>query len=208
MPKASMTTEDDRQPPLFAGLEPTLPDGARYQSEFLSCEQEAEMIALIQSLPLAAAQYKSYEARRRVLSFGGRFDDTNRLLPGPPLIEALCPLRQQVAEWLGQASEALEHALVAEYSPGTPLGWHRDVPDFEEIAGVSLGAPAILRFRRYPPSQSRPRDILRLSVAPRSIYHLQGPSRWAWQHSVAPVQNLRWSITFRTRRQQHHEQTR
>ncbi|HEX7687590.1 MAG TPA: 2OG-Fe(II) oxygenase, partial [Burkholderiaceae bacterium] len=88
----------------------------------------------------------------------------------------------------------------AEYAPGTPLGWHRDVPEFEDVFGVSLGSPALLRFRPWPPDAPKRSDIVRLTAAPRSIYALRGPARWAWQHSVAPVEALRWSITFRTRR--------
>ena len=144
---------------------------------------------------------RSYVARRRVLSFGGSFDyDANRLLPAAPLVEALHPLRGRIAGWLGIAPEALVHTLVAQYQPGTPLGWHRDVPDFEVIAGVSLGTPATLRFRPYPPAAPKKADILRLEVAPRSLYAMRGAARWEWQHSVAPTPGLRWSLTFRTRR--------
>ena len=192
------------QSKLFDDLDPppdALPDGMTYRSGFLSSDEEVVLIALIRSLPLEAAQYKEYTARRRVVSYGGSFDyDTHRLRPAQALIEELQPLRQRVAEWAGMAPEALVHALVAEYSPGTPLGWHRDVPDFEEVFGVSLGSPATLRFRPYPPDAPKRADVIKVSVEPRSIYALRGPSRWAWQHSVAPVERLRWSITFRTAR--------
>src|SRR6202012_5918147 len=43
-------------------------------------------------------------------------------------------------------------------------------------------------------------DVVKLRAAPRSLYALRGPARWAWQHSVAPVDELRWSITLRTAR--------
>lgn len=188
---------DDLDPPADA-----LPAGMVYRSAFLSPEEEAALIALIRALPLEAAQYKDYTARRRVVSYGGSFDyDTHQLRPALPLIEALHPLRQRVADWAGIAPDTLVHALVAEYAPGTPLGWHRDVPNFEEVYGVSLGAPALLRFRPYPPDAPRKADVVKLSVEPRSVYALRGPSRWAWQHSVAPVERLRWSVTFRTPRQ-------
>lgn len=192
------------QPSLFDDFDPpadALPGGMRYQSAFLSPDEEHALIALIGTLPLEAAQYKQYTARRRVVSYGGSFDyDANRLRPAQPLIEALHPLRERVAQWAGMAPDALVHTLVAEYAPGTPLGWHRDVPDFEDVFGVSLGAPATLRFRPYPPDAPKRADVLKLAVEPRSIYALRGPSRWAWQHSVAPVERLRWSITFRTAR--------
>ncbi|WP_431052297.1 alpha-ketoglutarate-dependent dioxygenase AlkB [Roseateles sp. L2-2] len=187
---------DDLDPPADA-----LPEGMTYRSGFLTSDEELALIALIRSLPLEAAQYKEYTARRRVVSYGGSFDyDANRLRPTQALIEELQPLRRRVAEWAGVAPEALVHALVAEYSPGTPLGWHRDVPDFEEIFGVSLGAAATLRFRPYPSDAPKRSDVIKVSVEPRSIYALRGPSRWAWQHSVAPLERLRWSVTFRTAR--------
>lgn len=196
MAPADQTSLFDLDPPADA-----LPEGMTYRSGFLSSGEEGALIELIRSLPLEAAQYKEYTARRRVVSYGGSFDyDTNRLRPAQALIEELEPLRQRVAEWAGIAPEALVHTLVAEYSPGTPLGWHRDVPDFEEVFGVSLGAAATLRFRPYPPDAPKRADVIKVSVEPRSIYALRGPSRWAWQHSVAPVERLRWSITFRTAR--------
>ena len=90
--------------------------------------------------------------------------------------------------------------LVAEYAPGTPLGWHRDVPEHEEVFGVSLGSMAVLRFRPWPPTEPKRADVVKLRAAPRSIYAMRGPARWGWQHSVAPVDELRWSITLRTAR--------
>ena len=96
--------------------------------------------------------------------------------------------------------EAFTSALVAEYRPGTGLGWHRDVPDFEDVVGVSLLSEAVMRFRPYPPHSPKRSDILKLTVEPRSIYLLRGPARWDWQHSVAATQALRYSITFRTPR--------
>jgi len=180
---------------------PALPPGMRYEADFLSRDEERGLLALVQALPLQAARYKDYTARRRVVSYGGRYDyDANELRPSAPLIEALHPLRERAAAWAGVAPEALEHVLVAEYPPGAPLGWHRDVPDFEDVVGVSLGTAATLRLRPWPPVDPKRADILRLEAAPRSIYLLRGAARWAWQHSVAPVPERRWSITLRTRR--------
>ncbi len=190
------------QSELFVDDEAAAPlDGLRYKPDFLSSDEEAGLLDIIRSLPLHAAQYKEYVARRRVASFGGSFDyDENVLRPGAPLDIRLLPLRDRVAAWLGVSPQTLVHALVAEYTPGTPLGWHRDVPDFETIAGVSLGSAAVLRFRPYPPTKPSAREVLQLEVSPRSIYKMAGAARWNWQHCVPPVKALRWSITFRTRR--------
>lgn len=187
----------DAPAPLPAGL----PEGLRYERGFLSAGEEREILACVHALPLEPAKYRSYVARRRVASFGGRFDyDVNRLGPSAELVGELHPLRDRVARWLGVAPSALVQALVAEYRPGTPLGWHRDVPDFEDVVGVSLGGEATMRFRSYPPVRPTRGDIVRLTLEPRSIYVLHGPARWGWQHSVAPTTTLRWSITFRTAR--------
>lgn len=190
------------QPGLFgdAPVRASIP-GLVYQAGFLGRAEESELIAILQSLPLRAARYKEYMARRRVAGFGGSFDfDTNQLLPGKPLDERLAPLRERVAAWQGMQPEQLAHALVSEYAPGTPLGWHRDVPDFERIIGVSLGGPATLRFRPWPYRPELQRQVVALEVEPRSIYLLQGDARWKWQHCVEPTPALRWSITFRDRR--------
>ena len=177
-----------------------LPSGWDYQPDFISESEEAELLAVIAPLPLHEAIYKGYTARRRVAHFGTAYDfDDNRLLPGPPLPEALEPLRDKAAAWVGEAPEALSSALVAEYRPGVPLGWHRDVPYFETVVGISLAGTARMRFRRYPPVSPKKADVLSLELAPRSAYVLRAEARWGWQHSVAPTPALRYSITFRTR---------
>jgi alkylated DNA repair dioxygenase AlkB len=188
-------------PPPEATTRPVgLPEGLRYEAEFLSPAQESGLIAQLEALPLEPMRYQQFTALRRVLSYGGRYDfSAQRLNEADPLPAWLLPLRDRAARWAGLAPDDFRHALVAEYRPGTPLGWHRDVPDYEDVVGISLGGEAVLRFRRYPPREPKKADVLRLVVAPRSIYLLRGPARWGWQHSVAPTRTLRYSITFRTR---------
>lgn len=187
------------QASLFDVLAITQPEGLRYELGFLTEHEENELVQLLQGLPLQEMRYKSYVARRRILSFGGQYDfDANRLETGPTLIPELAPLREKVAAWLNIRPELFTQVLAAEYRLGTPLGWHRDVPDFEDIVGVSLLNEAVMKFRPYPPVKAGRDPIIKLTIAPRSIYLLRGPARWQWQHSVAPVADLRYSITFRT----------
>jgi alkylated DNA repair dioxygenase AlkB len=149
-------------------------------------------------LPLAEARYKDYTAKRRTVSYGFDYDFSyNAIHPAAPIADFLQPLRARAADWLGVPSENVKHALVAEYRPGTALGWHRDVPDFELVCGVSLGTACRMRFRPYPPRGNR-KEILALELAPRSAYILRDDARWRWQHSIAPTRALRYSITFRT----------
>jgi alkylated DNA repair dioxygenase AlkB len=190
----------DEQGSLFGGpVEPELPAGMRYGAEFLSREEETALIAIIERLPLERMKYQQYTARRRVVSYGGQYDfSAQQLNEAEPLPGWLDALRERAGAWAGIAAERFTQALIAEYAPGTPLGWHRDVPDFEDVVGISLLHDAVLRFRPYPPERGTRADVLKLVAAPRSIYLLHGPSRWDWQHSVSPTKQLRYSITLRT----------
>ena len=179
---------------------PGLPPGWEYHPDFIDVDEEARLLAFIATLPLAEARYKGYTARRRVVHFGAAYDyDDHRLQPAPPLPAELEPLRAKAAAWIGEAPDALANALVAEYRAGVPLGWHRDVPDYETVVGISLAGTVRMRFRRYPPVAPKKADVVSLELAPRSAYVLRAEARWGWQHSVAPTPALRYSITFRTR---------
>ena len=187
------------QPDLFGAPAPRLPDGMRYDEEFLTTAEERELLGHVQALALAPMQYQGFTALRRVVSYGGSYDfSRQRLEAAPPLPDWLQPLRAKAAMWLGIDSAQFVQALVAEYRPGTPLGWHRDVPDFEDVVGISLLDVAVMRFRPYPPTEPKRADVIKLAVAPRSIYLLRGPARWGWQHSVVATKVLRYSITLRT----------
>ncbi|MDP3136537.1 MAG: alpha-ketoglutarate-dependent dioxygenase AlkB, partial [Burkholderiaceae bacterium] len=82
-------------------------------------------------------------------------------------------------------------------SPGAGIGWHRDKPVYGQVIGISLLAPCVFRFRR---ATDNTWARINLTAAPRSVYLLSGPARTLWEHSIPPVSALRYSITFRTLR--------
>ncbi len=132
------------------------------------------------------------------MSYGFDYDFSyNTVHPAPAIADFLEPLKVRVAQWLDVQPEQIRHALVAEYRPGTALGWHRDVPNFELVCGVSLAASTRMRFRPFPPGSER-KKVLSLELATRSAYILRGEARWRWQHSIPPTKALRYSITLRT----------
>ena len=185
------------QSELFAD-ESALPSGLVYVPGFLSGQEERMLLDGIATLDLREAQYKEFTAKRRVASFGAGYDFTeNELTPAPRIPEFLLPLREKIGAWAGIAANDFGYALVSEYRPGTELGWHRDVPQFEVIAGVSLASTATMRFRRFPPRKRAP--IYTLDLSPRSAYVMREDARWKWQHGIAATPALRYSITFRTR---------
>src|SRR5206468_12765756 len=126
---------------------------------------------------------------------------TNVLLPAPPLPPFLLGLREQVAEWTSIPASELAQSTVAEYATGTQLGWHRDVPRFGTVVGVSLGSPCRMRLRPYPHVKHGKSRSLVLVLEPRSAYVLRDDARGRWQHAISPTKALRYSITFRTTRQ-------
>jgi alkylated DNA repair dioxygenase AlkB len=180
------------------GSGPELPEGLSYRPDFLTAEEEATLVERIASLPFAPFQFHGFEGKRRTDSFGWQYRfDGSGLHEAEPMPNWLLPVREKAADFAGLAAEDLAHALVVEYAQGAGIGWHRDRPDFGEVIGISLGSEAPLRFRLKEGGKWR---RLTLPAAPRSAYHLRGPAREQWEHSILAVEALRYSITLRTLR--------
>lgn len=175
-----------------------LPDGLIYQPGYLTTDEEESLTRQIQGLSFSNFQMRGYIAKRRVTHFGWMYQyDSARVQPGPPPPDFILGLRDRAASLIGRSAEDLAEVLVTEYSPGAGIGWHRDAPMFGEVVGISLLAPCRMRFRR---GEVGARETVVLELAPRSVYALTGASRTQWQHSIPPVEALRYSITFRTLR--------
>jgi alkylated DNA repair dioxygenase AlkB len=180
---------------------PSLPRGLSYREEFITRDEEQLLIETIRTLTLAEAKYRQYTARRRTINYGAAYDfQQHKATPAPELPAFLDGLRERAAGWTGVSPGEFVQALIAEYQPGTPLGWHRDVPDYEIIVAISLASSCRIRFRRYPWNRAEKKDIVTIEPARRSAYVLRDDARWKWQHSVPAVKELRYSITLRTPR--------
>jgi len=201
----SSSPPSHHQSGLFGG-QIELPTGLIHQPDFISREEELNLLGHIAGLPFRQAKYKEYRANRRVVRFGdvaylqqaGEFDEdpAENGNPRQPFPDFLEPLRERAAEWLGVAPIEFHHALVSEYQPGVPIGWHRDAPHFECIVGVTLAGSARMRFKPFG-GEGR-KDIFAIELVPRSAYIMSGPIRWNWMHSIPPHKALRYSITMRT----------
>jgi alkylated DNA repair dioxygenase AlkB len=163
--------------------------GFGYQAELITPAEEVFLLDAIAGLPLKEAAYRQFTAKRRIVMF-------------EPVPEFLAAVRDKAGAWAGIPPARFVHALVTEYRPGTQLGWHRDSPEYGELAGVSLGGHCRMRLRPYPPKKGERKDILSLELEPRSAYSMRDEARWGWQHSIAPTTVLRYSITFRTLRRE------
>ena len=186
-----MTT---RQTDLFAEA-PAGPEGLIYRPDLVSEAEETQLAVRIATLELKPFEFRGYQGLRRVKAFGWRYDYGARAVQAAVAIpDFLQPLRRRAAEMAGLDPDQLNQALVTEYAPGAGIGWHRDRPQFAEVVGISLLSPCVLRFRR-PRGDGWERAAL--PVEPRSAYVLRGPARQEWEHSITPMERLRYSVTFR-----------
>src|SRR5215218_9906725 len=179
-------------------LEPIsgLPDGFAYRADFVSAEEEAELVSHIAQLELREFEFHGYLGKRRVTSLGLRYDFNDMAVhEAAEIPEFLRPLRDRAAEFAGLVPTELGHALVTEYMPGAAIGWHRDRPVFGDVIGISLGASCRFRLRRKRGTSWQRASLM---LMPRSAYLLRGPARHEWQHSIPPVEALRYSVTFRS----------
>jgi alkylated DNA repair dioxygenase AlkB len=175
--------------------QPHRPEGLGYQQDFIPTATEQALIEQIAALPLKPFQFGQYEGKRRVASFGVRYDySERRLQQADPVPDWLTPLIENV-EAFGGPGTRIAHVLCTEYDIGVGIGWHRDKPNFDRVFGLSLGAACKFRFRRPVGAKW---ERFTLEAQPRSIYLMSGPSRTIWQHSIPPVEARRYSITFRT----------
>lgn len=184
------------QPSLFDAPPPGLPEGLVYRPDFLSVEEAAAYVEHLRTLPFAAFRFHGFEGLRRVVSFGWRYDfDQGGLKQAEPFPDWLRPLAGRATDFAGLAPHAFVHALLTEYAPGAGIGWHRDRPQFEDVVGVSFLAPCRFRFRLRDGHGWRRAALI---AEPRSAYLLRGPARRVWEHSIPPMDALRYSITFRS----------
>lgn len=182
-------------------LPPVYPPGFTYEPGFISPSEEAGLIAAIAGLALIPFEFKGYTARRNTASFGYDYSfSKGRLRQGKPIPEAFHPLIEKVAARMGISPYEIAELLVTEYPPGAVINWHRNAPPFGVIAGISLGADCIFRFRPHDPQLQTRRNIRSLTLEARSLYIMAGESRDKWQHSISPVTQSRYSITLRTLR--------
>jgi alkylated DNA repair protein (DNA oxidative demethylase) len=170
--------------------------GLAQAEAIVTSNEERALIASIDAVELSPFRFHGWLGKRLTASYGWRYDfDTGSFGPADPIPSWLLPLRERAASFARLAPPELVQALVIRYDPGAGIGWHRDRPVFDQVIGVSLGAPATMRFRRRKPGGF---DRTSAFLPPRSIYHLTGEARHEWEHSIAETEVPRWSVTFRS----------
>jgi alkylated DNA repair dioxygenase AlkB len=182
-----------------------VPSGFEYRPDFITSEEEASLADQIGGVAFSTFEMRGVVARRRVAFFGRSYDSSvAAVLPLPAF---LLPLRERVASWARIDPEAFAMALINEYQPGAPIGWHRDAPQYDIVAGISLSSSCRMKFRPYArqaraaaAAGERRTATHEIRLERRSAYLMTGESRHAYEHHIPAVATLRYSITFRTLR--------
>lgn len=175
---------------------PVLP-GLTTRRDLVTTDEEQALIAAIDRTDLAPFRFQSWTGKRLTHSFGWNYDfDTQKVARAAPIPDWLATVHHRMATLAGLPPALLVQVLLIRYDPGAGIGWHRDRPIYEHVLGLSLGAPADMRFRRRRPAGGFDRAALPLE--PRSAYHMTGEARHDWEHSIVEMDRPRWSITFRS----------
>ena len=188
-------------------FEPDTPPGFLYQADFISEHEEHRLVDDISRVAFSSFEMRGVVARRRVAFFGASYDAGSAEIP--PIPDFLLPLRERVAELANRDAAEFAMALINEYPPGAPIGWHRDAPQYDIVAGVSLLSPCRMKFRPYisPSAAAAASHATRrtathgITLEPCSAYLIAGDARSRYEHHIPAVATLRYSITFRTLRQ-------
>ncbi len=204
---AALSPAEASQSELFE-LPRRLPHGLVYRPQFITRAEEAALLAAIAPLPFREARFQQYVARRRVVHFHAdgdvdtddAYDDGESFSSGPlsPFLVALAAANRRCT--FGITRPAFVHALVTEYRPGAPIGWHRDKPAYGVVFGLSLlgtGHDALSSARRARRTQADHRARARAALAVRdagtdtlavAALHVAGPGIALLDHAPHPGQ--------------------
>jgi len=180
---------------LFREEAPVVP-GLTFVADAVTPAEERTLIARIDAAPLEPFKFGQWRGKRMTTHYGSAYDSSRgRLDRAPALPDWLLALRGRVAPLVGLEPREFLAALLIRYDPGAGIGWHRDRPQYGEVLGLSLGPDATMRLRRRTEAGFERRNVL---LPARSLYRLSGEVRWEWEHSIAPMEQTRWSVTFRS----------
>ncbi|CAG0881960.1 unnamed protein product [Darwinula stevensoni] len=162
-----------------------LPEGLQLIKDFVSEEEEEMLLKSVSwdTPPLEGRDLKE----RQVRHYGYQFDySTNNVNKDSPLPGGFPPSCQPVIDQLllrGICPLPPDQLTVNRYSPGHGIAWHIDTHSaFESpILSLSLQGQVNIEFRHKVNGQR-----VSITLPPRSLLVMDGESRYAWAHRIAP----------------------
>lgn len=167
------------------------------EKEVITPETEIQLLAFLQGLetwkPLDF--YGSNLTNRAVISYGIEYVHSQKMnLPdAPPLPRELLKIRNLCARKAGfDRSETFTQTLITRYPVGAGIGKHRDADRLgENVLILALGADATMVFHSQ---DTQEREIF---FPRRSLLVIAGSLRRKFKHELKPVNQERYSVTFR-----------
>lgn len=182
--------------------EGSAPEGLYFNPDFISLEEEAELLKWLDSHKWENVN-KSNPKSRRVQQYGyGYGYRSHSLTPGPPMEGPILDLANRM-----KATGFIEpiQCIVNEYYRDQGIAAHIDSKNFgPTVFNVSMGAPAILKFKRDG-------EVFDCYLPPRSLVVMTGEARYSWTHEISsnltymhkgkkitkPLDYRRISLTYR-----------
>ncbi|XP_055334019.1 alkylated DNA repair protein alkB homolog 8-like [Paramacrobiotus metropolitanus] len=173
---------DPRQTPDL--LSPKQPPGLHYYPEFVSPEEEHQLIGFVECA-LQNVPSKDVLRNRTALHYGFRFlygsNNVDMKKETVEPIPAVCdPLRSKLVA-LGLFERPPDQLTINIYQPGQGIPAHVDTHSVFEngICSISLGSPVVMNF-------SRGSATLPVVLQPRSALIMKDECRYAWKHGITP----------------------
>lgn len=171
-----------------------LPPGLRLAEEFVTPEEERDLIAQIEASDIAHVAYDPGNPRAE-RTYGWLYHyESHTISPGEPIPECFRDVLGRAAAFAGIEPQQVIQCLLLRYDPGSIIQPHCDMPAWGHVMGLSLGAPVTMEFIKETADD---RESIAVELPPRSIYLQTGEARNVYQHSIPAVTQTRWGITFR-----------
>jgi hypothetical protein len=160
--------------------------GAALSADFIAADVEQDRIAHIRALPLAPFQFRAFEGKRRVASFGWRYDYGQHKLEQAEEIPAwLAPLSAKVESFAALPDSAVRQMLFTEYEAGAAgIAKAALRARLRTVGRLGLQIP----FRRKAGGWER----FTLEAQPCSLYMMGGIP--AMCGSTASLRSMRYAI--------------
>jgi alkylated DNA repair dioxygenase AlkB len=144
----------------------SMPAGFRYAPDLIDAAEEARLVAALADLPFKEFEFHGFLGKRRVVSFGFRYDfNGGGLTETEPMPPFLLPVRGRAAAFAGLTPDRLQHVLITEYRPGAAIGWHRDPTRLDRRSVYLMRGPSRDEWEHSIPAV----DALRYSITFRSM---------------------------------------
>ncbi len=155
--------------------------------DFITAEQQQALIAQIRDAN--PTKKRNITRRNTIQRYGSREPYFDNLVSDviPAHLAELCD--RLVA--LNLVAARPDSVTINEYYAGQFIAPHIDHIDAGPVITIlSLGSPATMIF-------SQNGDQFSVELPPRSITQMRDQIRYGWNHEIAPVKDLRYSLVFR-----------